>query len=50
MKLNTRFAANTLRIRFMPPHGTMLIDPETARNLELVENMTWKKSPHSLFG
>ena len=28
----------------------MMIDPDTARNLELVGNMTHKKSTHSLFG
>ncbi|THH14058.1 hypothetical protein EW146_g6239 [Bondarzewia mesenterica] len=50
LKLNTRFAACSLRIRFVPVDGTMMIDPETARNLELVGNMTWKKSPHSLLG
>lgn len=27
-----------------------MIDPDTARNLELVGNMTYKKSAHSLFG
>jgi DNA mismatch repair protein MSH4 len=28
----------------------MMIDPDTARNLELVGNMSYKKSTHSLFG
>ena len=28
----------------------MMIDPDTARNLELVGNMAHKKSFHSLFG
>lgn len=49
-KMNTRFAAESLRIRYVPVEGTMMIDPDTARNLELVENMTYKKSLHSLFG
>ena len=49
-KLNTRFAAGSLRIRYVPVEGTMLIDPDTARNLELVGNMAYKKSMHSLFG
>ena len=49
-KLNIRFAAASLRIRYVQVEGTMMIDPETARNLELVENMTSKRSPHSLFG
>ncbi|KAF8972583.1 muts domain V-domain-containing protein [Flammula alnicola] len=49
-RLNTRFAAGSLRIRYVPVEGTMMIDPDTARNLELVGNMTYKKSSHSLFG
>ncbi|KAJ7591554.1 muts domain V-domain-containing protein [Mycena floridula] len=49
-KLNTHFAASSLRIRYVPVDGTMMIDPETARNLELVGNMSSKKSVHSLFG
>jgi len=48
--LNTRFASGSLRIRYVPVEGTMLIDPDTARNLELVGNMAYKKSVHSLFG
>jgi len=28
----------------------MMVDPDTARNLELVGNMMLKKSSHSLFG
>ncbi|KZV60597.1 hypothetical protein PENSPDRAFT_759914 [Peniophora sp. CONT] len=50
LKLNTSFANNSLRIKFTAVDGTMMIDPDTARNLELVGNMTYKKSPHSLFG
>ncbi|KAJ7701550.1 muts domain V-domain-containing protein [Mycena rosella] len=49
-KLNTRFASGSLRIRYVPVEGTMMIDPDTARNLELVGNMSYKKSSHSLFG
>ncbi|KAF7326661.1 MutS 4 [Mycena venus] len=49
-KLNTRFASGSLRIRYVPVEGTMMIDPDTARNLELVGNMSYKKSTHSLFG
>lgn len=45
-----RFAAASLRIRYVQLEGTMMIDPETARNLELVGNMTSKRSNHSLFG
>ncbi|KAF7297326.1 MutS 4 [Mycena indigotica] len=51
IKLNTRFAAASLRIRYVPVDGTMMIDPETARNLELVGNMSFgRKSTHSLYG
>lgn len=50
LKLNTRFAAASLRIRYVQVDGTMMIDPETARNLELVGNMSNKRSNHSLFG
>ncbi|KAF9523645.1 muts domain V-domain-containing protein [Crepidotus variabilis] len=49
-RLNTRFAAGSLRVKYIAVEGTMMIDPDTARNLELVGNMTYKKSPHSLFG
>ncbi|KAG5634920.1 hypothetical protein H0H81_000323 [Sphagnurus paluster] len=42
--------AGSLRIRYIPVDGTMMIDPDTAKNLELVGNMTHKKSVHSLFG
>ncbi|KAI0028854.1 muts domain V-domain-containing protein [Vararia minispora EC-137] len=50
LKLNTSFASASLRIRFIAVDGTMMIDPDTARNLELVGNMSFKKSSHSLFG
>jgi hypothetical protein len=50
IKLNTQFATGSLRIRFVPVEGTMMIDPETVRNLEIVDNMGNMRSPHSLFG
>ena len=50
LKLNIRFSSGSLRIRYAPVEGTMMIDPETARNLELVGNMTHRKSTHTLFG
>ena len=37
-------------MRYVPVDGTMLIDPESARNLELVGNIVHQKSTHSLFG
>jgi DNA mismatch repair protein MSH4 len=50
MKLNTRYVAGSLRIRYCPVEGTMMIDSETIRNLELVGNLSFRKSSHSLFG
>jgi DNA mismatch repair protein MSH4 len=50
LKLNISFANASLRIRFIAVDGTMMIDPNTARNLELTGNMTAKSSIHSLFG
>jgi DNA mismatch repair protein MSH4 len=50
VKLNTQFASGSLRIRFVPVEGTMMIDPETVRNLEIVDNMGNTRSSHSLFG
>ncbi|EGN92714.1 hypothetical protein SERLA73DRAFT_172695 [Serpula lacrymans var. lacrymans S7.3] len=49
-RFNTRYAPCSLRIRYVPVEGTMMIDPETARSLELVHNRTSKKSSRSLFG
>ncbi|GBE78596.1 MutS protein homolog 4 [Sparassis crispa] len=49
-KLNLRFSASSLLIRYVQVEGTMMIDPESARNLELVGNISYKKSSHSLFG
>ena len=48
--MNTRFAAASLRIKYIPVDGTMMIDTDTARNLELVGNKIHQKSSHSLFG
>jgi DNA mismatch repair ATPase MutS len=50
LKLNTRYAAGSLRIRYVAVEGTMMIDVGTVRNLELVNNISHKKSHHSLFG
>ncbi|KAH9036606.1 muts domain V-domain-containing protein [Lactarius pseudohatsudake] len=50
IKLNMQFANGSLRIRYIPVDGTMMIDPETVRNLEIVGNMGNAKSSHSLFG
>ncbi|KAF9648246.1 hypothetical protein BDM02DRAFT_3096843 [Thelephora ganbajun] len=50
MKLNVRYSAGSLSIRYTPVEGTMMIDPETIRNLELVSNIGNRKSNHCLFG
>ncbi|KAG8701977.1 MutS protein msh4 [Ceratobasidium sp. 395] len=49
-KMNTIFAPHSLRISFRCAEGTMMIDCETARNLELVQSNTARKSKNSLFG
>ncbi|KIO30888.1 hypothetical protein M407DRAFT_221987 [Tulasnella calospora MUT 4182] len=49
-RLNVVFASQSLRIRYRAVEGTMMIDTDTARNLELVGNRLSKKSRHSLFG
>ncbi|KAL4071210.1 muts domain V-domain-containing protein [Scleroderma yunnanense] len=49
-RLNTRFAGGSLKIRYASVEGTLMVDPETARNLELVGNIVHRKSGHSLFG
>ena len=48
--MNVHFAAGSLRIKYIPVDGTMMIDTDTARNLELVGNNIHQKSTHSLFG
>ncbi|RDX51557.1 hypothetical protein OH76DRAFT_1378852 [Lentinus brumalis] len=50
LRLNIRFAASSLLIRYTQVEGTMMIDSSTARNLELIGNMSARKSAHSLFG
>ncbi|KAF8824075.1 hypothetical protein HHX47_DHR9000128 [Lentinula edodes] len=50
IRQNTRFSAGSLRIKYSPVDGTMMIDPESAKNLELVGNMSHRKSHHSVFG
>ncbi|KZO99190.1 hypothetical protein CALVIDRAFT_404861 [Calocera viscosa TUFC12733] len=47
---NAVYSARSLRIQYIPVEGTMLIDADSARNLELINNLTHKKSTHSLFG
>jgi DNA mismatch repair protein MSH4 len=50
LRLNTRFAARTLRIQCIAIDGSMVVDVDTARNLELVGSATRHRSGASLFG
>ncbi|KDN46518.1 hypothetical protein RSAG8_04171, partial [Rhizoctonia solani AG-8 WAC10335] len=50
MRMNTTFAPRSVRICFRSPEGTMMIDCETTRNLELLHSNLSKKSKNSLFG
>ncbi|KAG9126082.1 MutS protein msh4 [Ceratobasidium sp. 392] len=49
-RMNTIFTLHSLRISYRSVEGTMMIDCETARNLELVQSNTVRKSKNSLFG
>ncbi|KAF9505616.1 hypothetical protein BS47DRAFT_1322283 [Hydnum rufescens UP504] len=49
-KLSTIYSPRSLRIHCRAVEGTMMIDHDTAKNLELGGNMANKKSKHSLFG
>lgn len=44
------FAAQTLRIRYEPSEGSMLIDLSTTASLELIQNLQDAKSKDCLFG
>ena len=48
--LGKTFAPQTLRIRFEPSEGSMMIDLSTIASLELVQNLQDAKSRNSLFG
>ncbi|CUA71875.1 MutS protein homolog 4 [Rhizoctonia solani] len=49
-RMNTTFAPRSVRISFRSPEGTMMIDCETTRNLELLHSNVSKRSKNSLFG
>ena len=48
--LSKTFASQTLRIRFEPSEGSMMIDLSTISSLELIRNLQNVKSKESLFG
>lgn len=50
LELAKTFAAQTLRIRFEPSEGSMMIDLATIASLELIQNREKTKSRGSLFG
>lgn len=47
---NKTFAYHSLRIKYEPPEGSMMIDVSTIYTLELIQNMHDPKSKHCLFG
>ena len=50
LALSKRFANHTLRIRYEPSEGSMMIDIRTVQVLELVQNIEQAKSKFCLFG
>ena len=50
LALMKRFAKQTLRIRYEPSEGSMMIDISTVQVLELVQNIEHSKSKFCLFG
>jgi DNA mismatch repair protein MSH4 len=50
LELRQTFASQTLRIRFEPSEGSMMIDLSTISSLELIQNLENVKSKDSLFG
>ena len=50
MSLELTFAPQTLRIKFEPSEGSMMIDLSTMASLELIQNLQNAKSRDCLFG
>lgn len=48
--LSLTFASHSLRIKYQPSEGSMMIDLSTIQSLELIQNITDIKSKHCLFG
>ncbi|KEP55037.1 putative DNA mismatch repair protein MutS [Rhizoctonia solani 123E] len=46
-RMNTTFAPRSVRISYRSPEGTMMIDSETTRNLELLHSNVSKRSKNS---
>ncbi|TVY13982.1 MutS protein-like, partial [Lachnellula arida] len=50
LKMSLTFAFRSLRIKFQPSEGSMMIDLSTIQSLELIQNIHNPKSKESLFG
>lgn len=50
LSLGKTFVTQTLRIRFEPSEGSMMIDLSTIASMELIQNLQNAKSKSSLFG
>lgn len=48
--LSLTFACHSLRIKYQPSEGSMMIDLSTIQSLELIQNITNVKSKDCLFG
>jgi DNA mismatch repair protein MSH4 len=48
--MHISFAHNSMRIKFEPSEGSMMIDVSTVRALELIENIQNSRCKASLFG
>jgi DNA mismatch repair protein MSH4 len=50
LSLSLTFAFHSLRIKYQPSEGTMMIDISTIQSLELIQNVRNAKSKDCLFG
>lgn len=48
--MSLTFAFHSLRIKYQPSEGTMMIDLSTIQSLELIQNIQNSKSKDCLFG
>ena len=50
LQLLFSFAFHSLRIKYEPPEGSMMIDLSTIKSLELIQNLQKAKSKDCLYG
>lgn len=50
LSLSLTFAFHSLRIKYQPSEGTVMIDISTIQSLELIQNVQNVKSKYCLFG